>query len=492
MPLPRRDFLRLAAWVAAGAAAGACSPIYRQLAGGAPSLDMEPGDGLEFSLLSRLTYGPRPAERRRVTEIGLAGWIEEQLAPESIDDPMAWRLRPLDALARDADELDDREREEVLGQIKQGTLLRQVYSRRQLFETMVEFWTDHFNISVHKGNCLALKVVDDREVTRRHALGSFRDLLWASAHSPAMLIYLDNQVSDRTAPNENYARELMELHTLGVDGGYTQHDVMELARCLTGWTVRDHFWRGRFTFDPDRHDGGPKAVLGMAIFPDGQGEAESVLERLARHPATARFLARKLVRRFLNDGAEQAAPEIVARAAAAFERTGGDIGSVLRVVLLDGLAAKVGLGPKLKRPVDFVVSALRLTQSEFGGGSAVNAYLGRMGQPTFEWPTPEGPPDVAPAWSGNLMPRWQFALGLARGEIEGIRTAPADLIRASGASEPKEALAALGRLLLGLTLPAGASQGILSAFGEKTDFQDSQFAAIVLAGLLASPAFQWR
>lgn len=492
MAIPRRDFLRLAAWVAAGAGAGACSPIYRRLAGGVPAPDTWSGDGLEFSLLSRLTYGPRPEERRRVSEIGLAEWIEEQLAPESIDDPMGWRLRPLDTLTRDADELDDRDREEILWQIKQGTLLRQVYSRRQLFETMVEFWTDHFNISVHKEGCLPLKAVDDREVIRRHALGSFRDLLWASAHSPAMLIYLDNQVSDRTAPNENYARELMELHTLGVDGGYSQRDVMDLARCLTGWTVRDHFWRGRFTFDPDRHDGGTKSVLGMTVTPDGQGEAEAVLERLARHPATARFLARKLARRFLNDGGEQAAPEIVARAAEAFQRTGGDIRSVLRVVLLDGLAGAVGLGPKFKRPVDFVVSALRLTQAEVDGGSAVHAYLRRMGQPPFEWPTPDGPPDVAAAWSGNLMPRWQFALGLARGEIEGVRVAPADLLRASGASGPEEALTTLGRLLLGSPLGAAASQGMLSAFGEKPEPQDPVFAAIAIAGLLASPAFQWR
>jgi hypothetical protein len=230
----------------------------------------------------------------------------------------------------------------------------------------------------------------------------------------------------------------------------------------------------------------------MTVTADGQGEAEAVLERLARHPATGRFLAKKLARRFLNDDGEQAAPEIVARAAEAFQRTGGDIRSVLRVVLLDGLVGGVGLGPKFKRPVDFVVSALRLTQAEVDGGSAVHAYLRRMGQPPFEWPTPDGPPDVAPAWSGNLMPRWQFALGLARGEIERVRVAPADLLRASGASGPEEALTSLGHLLLGSPLAAATSQAMLSAFGAKADPQDPLFAAIAIAGLLASPAFQWR
>lgn len=492
MAIERRDFLRLAAWVAAGAAAGACSPIGRPRTGEGAPLDGIPDEGLGHSLLARLTYGPRPEERRRASEIGLAAWIEEQLSPDSIQDSMAGRLRTLDVLGRDADELDDRESEEVLWQLKQGSLLRQVFSRRQLFETMVEFWTDHFNISVHKGDCLALKVVDDREVIRRHALGSFRDLLWASAHSPAMLVYLDNQVSDRTAPNENYARELMELHTLGVSGGYTQDDVMELARCLTGWTVKPHFWRGRFAFDPDRHGGGAKSVLGMTIAPDGQGEAEAVLETLARHPATGRFLAAKMARRFLGDDVAQTAPEIVAGAAAAFDRTRGDIRAVLRVVLLDGLAARVGVGPKFKRPVDFVASALRQTGAEVDGGSAVHVFLSRMGQPTFEWPTPDGPPDVAAAWAGNLMPRWQFALALARNEVEGVQVDAAGLVRASGAASAEDALAYLGRLLLGTPLPPAISQSILPAFGEKVDALDPLFGEIVTAGLLASPAFQWR
>ncbi len=135
---------------------------------------------------------------------------------------------------------------------------------------MVEFWTDHFNIYVAKGDCWFLKVVDDREVVRKHALGNFRDLLLASAHSPAMLVYLDNQANEKAAPNENYGREVMELHTLGVGSGYTQEDVMQLARCLTGWGVKRNFWRGQFQFDPDQHAGGTKKVLGQVIQPGGR------------------------------------------------------------------------------------------------------------------------------------------------------------------------------------------------------------------------------
>lgn len=242
--------------------------------------------------------------------MGLAAWIEEQLAPEFIDDASAdWSIRRFDVLELSAGRLRDRadklldnyDASLVVNDFLQATLLRQIYSRRQLYEIMVEFWSDHFNISMQKGDCWFLKIVDDREVIRPHALGNFRDLLHASAHSPAMLVYLDNQANLKDAPNENYAREVMELHTLGVDGGYSQRDVMEMARCLTGWTVRDSFSLGDFTFEEDLHDSGSKTILGTDIPPDGQTEAETVLNLLAAHPATARHIATKLVRRFIAD-----------------------------------------------------------------------------------------------------------------------------------------------------------------------------------------------
>jgi uncharacterized protein (DUF1800 family) len=368
-----------------------------------------------------------------------------------------------------------------------------VYSQRQLYERMVEFWADHFNISVNKGDCWFLKTVDDREVIRAHTLGNFRDLLWASAHSPAMLVYLDNQANHRDAPNENYARELMELHTLGVNGGYTQADVMELARCLTGWTVKEHFRRGDFTFDAGRHDEGTKTVLGLVIEPASQREAEHVLDHLATHPSTARHIAKKLVRRFIEDHPESGSAGLVQRAADTFLQTQGDIRAVLRTILLDGLMRhKDHLPPKFKRPVDFVTSALRMLNAETDGGDALREYLALLGQPTFEWPTPDGPPDEAGDWSGNLMPRWKFALALPRNEIPGTRVDIANLVQAAGAGTPVKILNQLSVLLLGTPLPAASRDALMKALDSAGARDDTSLPAIFAAGLMASPAFQWR
>lgn len=219
MSLTRREFLRLSALVAAGAALSSCYPAYDWLAGQVDSLPAsslpEAEDLVSFRVLSRLTFGPRAEERWQVHQTGLHGWIEEQLAPHTVDDSGCdVRLRPFATLQMNANDLydlsdklfDEQDRQKVPDELRQATLMRQIYSRRQLFERMVDFWGDHFNISVEKNDCFYLKTVDDREVIRKHALGRFSDLLWASAHSPAMLVYLDNQANHREAPNENYAR----------------------------------------------------------------------------------------------------------------------------------------------------------------------------------------------------------------------------------------------------------------------------------------------
>jgi hypothetical protein len=494
--LSRRAFLRLAGLVTASVAAAACAPVYSRLGGPAEPPPAEPWPAPPppaLAGLNRLTFGPRLAERQRVAEIGLAGWIEEQLAPETLDDgPAGWRLRSFDTLRMSPDDLatlsnrlfDDLDTTTVPNELRQATLVRQVYSRRQLYELLVEFWTDHFNISVEKGDCFFLKTIDDREVVRPHALGRFRDLLWASAHSPAMLVYLDNQVNGKDAPNENYAREVMELHTLGVNGGYTQTDVMELARALTGWTVKPNFWRGEFKFDPQQHDPGVKHVLGLRLEPGGQAEAEAVLEHLAVHPTTAQFIAAKLARRFL---ADEPAPAIVERAAAAFLKTGGDLKAVLRVLLLDGLAGPApSAQPKFKRPAHFVVSALRALNAETNGGPMLQDYLQRMGQPYFAWPTPDGFPDRSAPWQGNLLPRWQFSLALARNEINGTAVA---LPEAS--ASPLALLGGLSERLLGAALPPAAGAELLGAL-RAAGAENEDLPSILTAGLLSAPAFQWR
>jgi hypothetical protein len=496
--LSRRDFLKLTGLVAGSAVLSSCAPLYDSLARAASPADPRPAGRLnseDFALLNRLTFGPRLDELAKVAEIGIQAWIEEQLAFESVDDLACdLRLRQFKTLGLSAQDLydlsdklfDNQDRQRVPDELRQATLVRQVYSRRQLYERLVEFWSDHFNISVEKGDCFYLKTVDDREVIRPHALGRFHDLVWASAHSAAMLVYLDNQANQKGAPNENYARELLELHTLGVDGGYSQQDVMEMARCLTGWTVKEHFWRGQFTFKSALHDAGTKHVLGLMLEPGGQMEAESVLERLAVHPSAALFLSRKLAQRFVSD----APPEtLVRRAARTFTQTGGQIQSVLRILLLDGASLAK---PKFKRPVDFVVSALRLLEVRTDGGPALQDYFIRMGQRYFAWPTPDGYPDRSEAWQGNLMPRWQFALDLVLDGIKGTRLDLPGLLATSGAAGIESFLDWLSPRLLGQTLVPADRDRLAAALRAAGALDSPETAGVLVAGLLASPAFQWR
>ena len=361
MPLSRRDFLKLASLVTASAALSSCAPAlaYRKLAGDLPTVPWTALPAADFLALNRITFGARVEERARFVEIGLQAYIEEQLDFETINDfACDLQLSTFKTLKMQANELegisnqlfDGYDREKAPNELRQATFLRQLYSKRQLYEVMVEFWSDHFNIFMDKEKEFFLKTVDDREVIRKHALGNFRDLVWASAHSPAMMIYLDNQANEKSHPNENYARELMELHTLGVDGGYTQKDVMELARCLTGWNVKEHFWLGDFVFKEDLHDTGDKNILGLSIQPSGQAEAEQVIEMLVMHPSTAKFICTKLTRRFI---ADDPPTQLIEKAAQTFLDTNGDIKSALRVILLDGLPLAQ---PKYKRPVNFLLS----------------------------------------------------------------------------------------------------------------------------------------
>jgi len=491
--ISRRDFLKLSTLVVTSAALSSCAPVYRRLAGTLPVLPWTPLDTQDFLALNRLTFGPRVEERARFQEIGLRAWVEEQLAFGSISDfDCELQLQPFKSLGMDANELEgisnglfeDYDRETIPNELRQATLMRQVYSRRQLYELMVEFWSDHFNIYVEKGNCFYLKTVDDREVIRKHALGSFRDLVWASAHSPAMLIYLDNQANEKSAPNENYARELMELHTLGVDGGYTQQDVMELARCLTGWNVKDHFWLGDFVFKEDLHDTGTKNVLGLNITSAGIKEAEQVIETLVMHPSTALFISTKLARRFIADDPPH---EIIEQATQTFLNTNGDIKSVLRVILLDGLPLAQ---PKYKRPVNFVTSALRMTNTETDG-AAPQDYLLRMGQTYFGWPTPDGYPDRSEPWQNNLMPRWQFAFELIRSEITGTSPNLNSLLDVFSADSLQDDVDSLTSLLLGAPLERLARDKLIDSV-TSAGASPEETLQIVAAGILASPAFQWR
>jgi len=493
MTLSRRDFLKLGALITASAALSSCAPVYRRLSGDLPAIPWTPLTAQDFLALNRLTFGGRVEERARFAEIGLQAYIEEQLAFDSINDfDCELLLNPFKTLNMAANELEgisnqlfeNYDREKIPNELRQATLLRQLYSKRQLYEVMIEFWSDHFNVFIEKGNCFYLKTVDDREVIRKNAMGSFRDLVWASAHSPAMMVYLDNQANEKSHPNENYARELMELHTLSVDGGYTQQDVMELARCLTGWTVKEHFWLGDFVFKQELHDTGTKNILDMTIANAGLKEAENIIEALAAHPSTALFIATKLTRRFIADEPPQ---EIVEKAAQAFLNTKGDIKSVLRVILLDGLSLAQ---PKYKRPANFVLSALRMLNVETDG-VAIQDHLLRMGQSYFNWPTPDGYPDRSEAWQGNLMPRWQFAFELIRDEIQGTKTGLKALMDVSQVDSLSEEIDAASSLLLGAPIAPSARDDLIHSV-ISAGATEEETLLVVTAGLIASPAFQWR
>lgn len=379
----------------------------------------------------------------------------------------------------------------LASELHASRILRAVYSERQLQEVLVDFWTNHFNVFAGKGADRWLLPAYDRDTIRPNTLGKFHELLLATAKSPAMLFYLDNfQSVSPNAPsgpparrqalepmrienpaivmsnnpqqqrpqqqgrgiNENYARELMELHTLGVDGGYTQKDIQEVARCFTGWTIfaprgggaaaqaitngrRAEMLRenaGKFFFAMNKHDDGEKIVLGHKI-PAGGGIKDGlmVLDILAQHPATAKFIATKLSRRFVSDNPS---PALVARVAAAFTKSDGDIRETLKAIFSSPeFNSPDAYRAKIKRPFELAISAVRTLGAETNGGPGFHQWIARMGQPLYGYQTPNGYSDMAEDWvnTGSLLERLNFGLSLASNRIPGTRV---DLTRLVGGS----------------------------------------------------------
>ncbi|MFQ3583203.1 MAG: DUF1800 domain-containing protein [Chloracidobacterium sp.] len=383
-------------------------------------------------VLNRLAYGATPQTVNQVVTVGVEAFLEEQLSPASIPDLWAtWLARRIEAIHLDAPAVFDFTNHELLTELRRAAIVRAVYSRRALYETMVAFWNDFFNIYAGKGDGGRLLVVYDRTAIRPHALGRFHDLLRATATSPAMLVYLDGQANARGRPNENYARELLELHTLGVNGGYAQADVREAARALTGWRVREGFRRGQVVVAEDEHDGQPKVVLGCLLEGgDAASDLEALLDCVASHPATARHVAWRLCRRFV---ADEPPASLVAAVAAQFARSQGDIRSTLQTLI--HADAFMGAPPRLKRPFAFVVSALRLLLAETDGGPPLQARIAQLGQLPFDCPTPDGFPEDEARWQFGLLGRWNLALALARGEVRGTTVNTSSLVPARAASE---------------------------------------------------------
>ena len=350
----------------------------------------------------------------------------------------------------------------VVTELQRAKLLRAVYSERQLYEMVVDFWENHFNIYANKDDDRYLLTSYDRDTIRPFALGRFRDLLGATAHSPAMLFYLDNWRSSVRRPypatkdkpagadgglNENYARELMELHTVGVDGGYTQQDVQEVARCFTGWTIQKPNEQGLFLYRPGLHDDGEKIVLGHKILPGGGiADGERVLDILATHPATARFIATKLARRFISDDPPQS---VIDRATAVFLKTDGSIRETLRSIITSPeFFSTTTYRAKMRSPLEYVAAAMRALSAETDGDRPVLDAIGRMGQPLFGRITPDGYADRASQWltSGAMVARLNFASALAANRIKGTKIDVAKLL--AGVDEAKRDSVAARFILL--------------------------------------------
>ncbi len=386
-------------------------------------------------VLNRVAYGPAAGDVARVAQMGVKRYIDGQLEPAALAYPsfLSERLAALDipnisagaAMAQFAELRRDARNEEpgakerraegykkMVLETDEARLLRAVFSPRQLEEVMVDFWYNHFNVFAGKGTGRAMVASYERDAIRPYVFGHFRALLGATAKHPAMLFYLDNQLSKAGALNENFARELMELHTLGVDGGYTQKDVTELARMLTGWTYQPRALIRKeegFRFEARNHDQDAKTWLGSPVAKQGQAEGEYALDVLARHPSTAHHVSYQLAQYFVQD---EPPPALVDRMARTWRETDGDIRAVLRTLLTsDEFMAPASIGAKFKTPYQYVVSVARASGAPIDKVGPLLQSLNQLGMPLYGCITPDGYKNTEAAWlnPGALTRRIAFA-----------------------------------------------------------------------------------
>lgn len=493
-----------------------------------------------YHALNRCAFGARPGDFAKIAEKGYGKWIEEQLEPEKIDDSKlekkikekypALKMTLGEAAEKywpsyemmGNNEANEKKRNQLRGQIrselKESVLTRAVESERQFQEVMVEFWRNHFNVDVNKDDLVYLCPSYEEQVIRQHAFGRFEDMLLASAHHPAMLIYLDNVVSQRpltpdeltridranarmergnyTKPrsvvalerhrglNENYARELLELHTLGADNYYKQWDVTESARVLTGWSVRRNKNNEYgFHFKAEYHDKLPKQILNWNLTGrGGYDDGVSLLRSLAAHPGTSQYISWKLVKYLVND---EPPISLVNKAAARFRSSGGDLRKVYREILLSPeFADRANFKAKFKTPFEFVVSSVRATGAEVSNWDRTEESLKRMGQPIYECEDPTGYYDQAESWCdpGVLVHRWSYAIRLANNSVDGVKM-PESFFDSLGKTEGKAAKEKLVRMILPLGIDTRTSE-VLDKAAEEHGRER------LLGLLLGSPAFQ--
>jgi len=481
--------------------AAAPTPLLKPADDKKPVAENSPGQAPQISVNASMTAMPNEMAKDEAGKMPAA-----QQAPPATGKPTPAPKNP----------------QMVVTELQRAKLLRAVYSDRQLYELMVDFWENHFSIFANKDDDRYLLTGFDRETIRPYAMGRFRDLLGATAHSPAMLFYLDNWRSSVPRPypakegkpagvdgglNENYARELMELHTLGVDGGYTQKDVQEVARCFSGWTIQKPNEQGLFLYRPGLHDDGDKIVLGQKILAGGGiADGERVLDILASHPSTAKFIATKLARRFISDDPPQS---VIDQAAAAFLKSDGSIRETLRAIFTSPeFFSPSTYRAKVRSPFEYVAAALRATAADTDGDRPVIDFVGRMGQPLFGRITPDGYSDRAEQWlsSGAMIARLNFAAALAANRLKGT-TLKTEKLAGSTEETNRESIATK---LIALTLSGDISDSTRTALARAlaspasaaatpnvpvafdTKAPPPNYVADLLTLLIGSPEFQRR
>ena len=445
---------------------------------------------LQVKLARRATYGATPADVQSVYALGYQQYLAQQLDPTSIDDSACEnRLAALTTIGLPTSQLYSKDSSLVAREVVDSMILRAIYSKRQLFERTVEFWTDHFTTNINMVGIY--KTTEVRDVYRKYASATFREMLTASMSSPAMLIYLNGDQNARTAPNQNYAREIMELHTLGVNGGYTQQDIIEVARCFTGWRYRRNTADaagGTTYFDPNRHDTAVKTVLGQTIPAatgmSGMNDASLVINILANHQSTASFVSRKLLRWFLD---YEPSAALVADIAAVFASTQGRIPEVIRRILTPEylFAAR----PLFKRPYHHIVSAVRALDINISVLDSIRGtYLPGVGQAPFTWGPPNGFPQDYEYWGALPLPRWNFGFLLANGSIGGAIPSITGFF--AGATTAAQMADRIDRVLFADEMPRVDKTALVNYLKPDPPTTTRMRDALGLA--FASPGFQWH
>ena len=514
--------------------------------------------------LNRLGFGPRPGQVEQIEKTGLENWIQAQLHPENIGDPVAdARLAQFPALGLSAagllaeyppqdvaakrlgmkvdeyqkhlqdlakqpggmNSLPFKDQNEIVNESMEAKIVRAVYSERQLAEQLDDFWFNHFNIFVYKDVDRWYLIPYERDAIRPHVLGKFHDLLEATAKSPAMMYYLDNSSSadphafdrlklhpvhprpeEKLPPlggkrglNENYGRELMELHTLGVDGGYKQEDVIEVARAFTGWTIESPRENPAFYFDARIHDPGPKRVLGKNIKGGGIKDGEQVLDVLVKDRHTALHISQQLAERFVSDDPP---PALVARMAKTFEKSKGDIRAVMTTMIYSPeFWSRTAFRAKVKTPFELVASTARALGADVDQPMQLVQWVTRIGEPLYQCLTPNGYSDKAAAWvsTGALLNRVNFAVALTGNKVRGAQVDINSLVGTDLGVNSKSALERIeAEFLAGqvsdstrATLEQEMSEPRI--LGAKLDDPVTQVNVGLITGLvLGSPEFQKR